>query len=927
VSQVRLLLRFFYPVLHKDVETSVFVRMSSEATKFLLEPYEALHLEESEKYRRSVLEYELPLDDAFLKRMGREARASINAGKRMGREWVPCDGKDIVPKTEADQAWADHTHLRLLNDVCTKWCTEKYFPNATARVNMVINVTRLYDRLATLNPTCKFRILFKGGVMIRLLLLEFCNSLLHARLRAKDFMRHNKILSMSDFDFEISLQDHDASDDTIHRFLAMDYAVLLHLQERMQVEIEKHRPGLLFLDWDAASGIETLRAYLQEAVDGVDDEAHAFYKATIDYVFLGDTPDRPPKGYLTSDGAATPAPRANVFIFRHGAVASVLAAEDGFRALGFTGVPTRSGGRCLYATCNSYIGETNDTTPTNPEFRRDVFHLARIKHAFVVYYTTRSKEKRCDRLGGEMIDLSQSHSLRLDEGKRALYQTVATPYRDYPIIAVPGVRLHSYTIEGFVFDHMAMLHHTDIPCFEAKKVEKRLARYVSFLVAHVTGPLVKGTSSQKMRALEHFRDKTASLAALLEMSTRTGILSVDHAITRERTSLQSAPRAKGAAYLRVLHGHLRSLCALLRQAAEPQRAPELDPNILLNLQRFIFRTPTASEYRNFETDDQLQRVVDQQVYDLRPNHFEKGLEMSAAVHDFCLKFNLRSALAAAATVEWEVVNALSAHVQNAPRAWAINQLVKCNALRSPICAEKPKDVHYDYGAYTCNVDACGKAVNTKEFATRMRTLLPAIEFIFDDSFRVELRDSLRQKTHLSVAVGGLTHRRVSKIDRMNPNRLRFSYYDMVNPLDSSSAFCIQTAEAEDEPDVHYFEINLPVKCGTHVVLVHVVRIAVRSGQDCHQIVRHSNGLRTYSLHCVAEREWGEGGLLCILLLFHLLNIKVSLLDARQLVATVIQKNRNRYTRLSQKILDIVCTALQLSNVPSVITFVNPVTME
>lgn len=901
--------------------------MNSEASELFLEPYEAFHLAEAEKYRRPVLDYELPLDDAFLKRMGREARASTNAGKRMGREWVPCDKKDIVPKTEADQAWADHTHLRLLNDVCTRWCTEKYFPNASARVNMVINTTRLYNRLAALNPAFKFRILFKGGVMIRLLLLEFCNSLTHARLRAKDFMRDNKILSVSDFDFEISLEDHHASDDTVHRFVSMDYAVLLHLQERMQMEIEAHRPGLLFLDWDTANGMETLRAYLQDAVDGVDDEAHAFYKATIDRVFLGDTPDKPPKGYRTVSGAATPAPRANVFIFQHGGVASVLTAEDGFRGLGFTGVPTRSGGRRLYATCNSYIGETSEAAPTNPEFHRGVFHLARIKHAFVVYYTTRFGAKRCDRLGGEMIDLSQSHGVRLDEGKRALYHNVPAPYRAYPIIGVRGVRLHSYTMEGFVFDHMAMLHHTNVPCFEANKVEKRLARYVSFLVAHVAGPLVKGSPARKMRALEHFRDTTSSLSALLDASTRTSIPAVDRAIARERRSLQRAPRVKGAAYLRVLHGHLRSLCALLRRAAEPPRDTELDPNLLLNLQRFVFKTPTASEYRNFKTYDQLQRLLDQEVYDLRPDHFAKGLGLSADVHDLCLTFNLRSALAASATVEWQVFNGLSAHVQNAPRAWAINQLVKCNALRSPISAQKAEHVHYDYGAYTCNVDACGKAVDTKEFATRLRALLPAVESIFDESFRNELRNSLRRKTQLSVTVGGLTPPRVARIARTSFNRLRLSYYDGEYPLDSGSTFCIQTAAADDEPDVHYFEINLPVKCGAHIVLVHVLRVGVRSGQDCHQIVRHSDGLLTYSLECIAEREWGEGGLLCILLLFHHLNRKVSLSDARRRVLTVIHSNRDRYARLSQKVLDIVCTALQLSNGRSVISFVNPVTID
>ena len=62
--------------------------------------------------------------------------------------------------------WVTNEQLKPLNDVCTKWCTNKYFPDAFSRVNMVASVIRLYDRLRDVTGL-KFNIVFKGGVMIK----------------------------------------------------------------------------------------------------------------------------------------------------------------------------------------------------------------------------------------------------------------------------------------------------------------------------------------------------------------------------------------------------------------------------------------------------------------------------------------------------------------------------------------------------------------------------------------------------------------------------------------------------------------------------------------------------------------------------------------------------------------------------------------
>eukprot|EP00966_Prymnesium_polylepis_P181151 4195988-Prymnesium_polylepis.1 len=91
----------------------------------------------------------------------------------------------------------------------------------------------------------------------------------------------------------------------------------------------------------------------------------------------------------------------------------------------------------LEANKSTYIGdEKKEGEAIRSEYLRGVFHLARIKHSFVVYYTTRPGKKCCDRLGGEMIDLSQSHSIQRDMMKRAMYDTLKNPYREYPILGV-----------------------------------------------------------------------------------------------------------------------------------------------------------------------------------------------------------------------------------------------------------------------------------------------------------------------------------------------------------------------------------------------------------------------------------------------------------------------------------------------------------
>lgn len=551
-------------------------------------------IEQAANVRPQLLRYTLRLDDPLFTSFARDVAASKRAGLRLGRDWRP--RKPAERKKNADDHWATFEHLKPLNDVCTKFCSKNYFPDAFARVIMIVNVLRVYQRVAALSRL-PFRIVFKGGVMIRLVLLEFLHDVpLESRLKAIAHLVEQHALSLSDLDFEIVMDDHKPSPDKVHRLLALDYAVLLWLQREMQRQIEaEQREGLLSLEWsgDTASKEEDLRTRLQEAIDELDDEENPLRGATVDRISLsGVAPTM--RGYATKSQKAVPDVRRNVVIFDCEDDKCVMPASEFFAALGVRGVPSRSGGDRLYATLNAYIGE--GVTPQRDNHVTGLFHLARIKHAFVVHYTTRKGEKRCDRLGGEMVDLSQSHGIQRDALRAALYAAVPHPYADYALLGTRDVVIRSYSVEGFLYEHMIMVHHTETAPWKANKLSKRLARYVAFFIAHVLGPKVPGTPATKARALQRLVERTGQGTDQLANggALRSGLAAVDAFFARERAAVgaaQAGERRAATAYLRTLHGHLAALTASVAHARrfEGPYVPRIDP-VHLQLARHHVRT-------------------------------------------------------------------------------------------------------------------------------------------------------------------------------------------------------------------------------------------------------------------------------------------------------------------------------------------------
>ena len=311
--------------------------------KVQTDPFRYLHLADAVGVRPSVLRYRLPIDDERLRNMARDVRRSRDAGRRIGVDWMPRDARVVEKKEESDDHWVTNEQLRPLNDVCTKWCTRVYFPDAFARVNMVANVIRLYDRLRDVSGL-RFNIVFKGGVMIRLVLLEFLNDLpLEARLRITEHLQKHRALSISDFDFEIVPDNHKSADDEIHRFFLLDYAVLLWLQRRMQQEVERGKSCMMSLEWSEEDERRTLQDALQAEVNTLPSDS-PLYRARIDHVVLGDTASKPPTGYRTRSGRTSPAPRRNALYLRLRRHQVRHAGEPAFGSLGCTGCRPRRGG-------------------------------------------------------------------------------------------------------------------------------------------------------------------------------------------------------------------------------------------------------------------------------------------------------------------------------------------------------------------------------------------------------------------------------------------------------------------------------------------------------------------------------------------------------------------------------------------------------
>lgn len=525
--------------------------MTDAQRRRLARPFDHLGLRHNA--RHSHLRYEIPLDMSTFRGIHETVRRSAFAGQRLGEEWMP-QNAEVIRKRTDDDRWVSREDIRVLDDVCTRFMTRKFFPDAFIRINMVINMIRMYDAIAA-EFRVPYKIVFKGGVMMRLLILEFLHDLhISVRHEAIDYLSQEQgAVGVSDFDFEIVPDDRDQQPRSTYRQVLTNSLYLLWLRRYMEEGIlMRARSGdggaqggdLMNTAWDYAESEYELRDMLQAEVDGLP-KGHALAGARVDHVHIVHPERRPPQlEYRTRFDLTVPSTRENLYIFKQRSrdgLAHDVHVAPAYEVLRTLGVPTAlneylspSKG-ALYCTSNFHIGEHE--RPSNSMGLRSNFHLSRIKHAFYMYYTTADGARRIDRLAGEVIDLSQSHYGPLDERKVHMYEDHPHPWVEYPLLEVPGQVVRSYGLPALLHDIQDVLHHgADHAPWRNPKVAKRLVRYCTVL-AMVTyaQPISRAQKEGAFRALLAYLSDPARVRR--ERMRRTRVPHVDEFADHEHMSM------------------------------------------------------------------------------------------------------------------------------------------------------------------------------------------------------------------------------------------------------------------------------------------------------------------------------------------------------------------------------------------------------
>lgn len=451
----------------------------------------------SNNARHSQLRFQIPLDIDMFREINEVIRKSPLAAKRIGEGWVP-QNTEVIRKRTDDDRWVSREDIRVLDDVCTRFMTRKFFPDAFIRINMTVNMIRMYDTIAR-ECDLPYKIVFKGGVMMRLIILEFLHDLhVNVRHEAIDYLsQEQRAVGVSDFDFEIIPDNRSQTPSETYRQVIANSLYLLWLRKYVEegIIVKGHTEGdrydtthhLMNTAWDYAESEYELRDMLQEEIDTLPSD-NVLSGIRVDHVHIVHPERRPPQlEHRTRFDRRVPSTRENLFIFKkNSGMQQEVHVAPAYEVLRTLGVPKKlneylspSMG-CLYCTSNFHIGEHEH--PMHELSMVGNFHLSRIKHAFYMYYTTKDGKRRIDRLAGEVIDLSQSHYGPLDLRKQHMYQDHPHPWTEYPILEVPGQVIRSYTLPALLHDIQDVLYHGEQMPWRNRKVSKRLVRYCVVLI-------------------------------------------------------------------------------------------------------------------------------------------------------------------------------------------------------------------------------------------------------------------------------------------------------------------------------------------------------------------------------------------------------------------------------------------------------------
>ena len=533
------------------------------------EIWDKFRLDDAVGVRPSLIQYELPINRSFLKHVLASVSKRKEFGMRMGKDWMP----QKFQKIEQEEDWVPREHFEPLNDVCTKFCTETFFPNARARMNMIGNILRFLKACEVTFGTSTHPI-FKGGVMLRVLLLQFWrNHSQEAREEAVQYLKDNGAIGIGDFDFQLSYEKWLSHED-MYRTLFLHTIALIWLQRQMEDEMANRRPadesGLMCVQWDKKEKEEKLTAMVQEAVSALPSD-NPLRGAKVKRVYVGSDIVEPPSGFTTRNGLKSPTSRKNICIFSDREGETCITEIDSV----LPGVVPRTSGKYLYTTCSMHIGEEMSQRERVNQLNAH-FHLARIKHTFTMYYETKDGKKRCDRLSGEMVDISLACP---DDEAFRYYGSIPGKYREYPIVGVSRslVTIQSYSPLGFFLDHNLMIHRTDSRPWEVKKYSKRLLRYCSLFIIYTFSPFVSGDRTTKMKAvgkLIHYLSQHPSRITSSPFP-RTDLSTVDFFAESERNSLvqdiTKGNMSEAKRYLVTLVKHLSVIVNCLQISFEQRK--------------------------------------------------------------------------------------------------------------------------------------------------------------------------------------------------------------------------------------------------------------------------------------------------------------------------------------------------------------------
>jgi hypothetical protein len=507
----------------------------------------------SNNARHSQLRFQIPLDIDMFREINDVIRRSPLAAKRIGEDWMPQNAEVIRRRTDDDR-WVSREDIRVLDDVCTRFMTRKFFPDAFIRINMTVNMIRMYDTIAR-ECNLPYKIVFKGGVMMRLIILEFLHDLhVSVRHEAIDYLsQEQRAVGVSDFDFEIVPDNRSQTPSETYRQVIANSLYLLWLRKYVEegIIVRGHTEGdkydtthhLMNTAWDYAESEYELRDMLQEEVDSLPPD-HALSGIRVDHVHIVHPERRPPQlEHRTRFDRRVPSTRENLFVFkRNSGLQQEIHVAPAYEVLRTLGVSKKlneylspSMG-CLYCTSNLHIGEHED--PVHELSMVGNFHLSRIKHAFYMYYTTRDGKRRIDRLAGEVVDLSQSHYGPLDQRKQHMYQDYPCPWTEYPILEVPGQVIRSYTLPALLHDIQDVLYHGEEAPWRNRKVSKRLVRYCVVLIIVTYAQHISRTEKEKaIRTLISYIDDPVRIRR--ERMRKTRVPHVNEFADHEHMSMKS----------------------------------------------------------------------------------------------------------------------------------------------------------------------------------------------------------------------------------------------------------------------------------------------------------------------------------------------------------------------------------------------------